>query len=221
MSTSRTPETTRYARSRLAGSSRRSPERPVQSGSTDGTGAIARFHEPYGLAVGPSGNVYVADLLNHAIRRIAPDGTVTTFAGGNGKGSTNGTGAAAKFSEPRDVAVDTNGTIYVADYFNHLIRKITSAGVVTTLAGRAGKAGSKDGVGRAARFRAPTGIALDATGTVYVADTGNRAIRKIGANGKVTTLTISGPPSLNRGALPWTPPARSSSAISGRIRFVR
>ena len=165
-----------------------------QSGFTGGRGAVARFHEPYGLAVGPSGNVYVADLLNHAIRRIAPDGAVTTFAGGNGKGSTNGTGTAAKFSEPRDVAVDTNGTIYVADYFNHLIRKITSAGVVTTLAGRAGKAGSKDGVGRAARFRAPTGIALDATGTVYVADTGNRAIRKIGANGKVTTLTISGPP---------------------------
>ena len=158
----------------------------------DGSGTVARFNEPFGVAVDDSGNVYVADSSNNAIRKVTSGGIVTTVAGGNGPGSTDGTGTAAKLDEPRGVAVDSSGTIYVADYDNHLIRKITAAGVVTTLAGSADVEGSADGAGSAARFRGPMGIAVDSSGVVYVADTGNRSIRRISTSGAVTTLSLSG-----------------------------
>jgi len=161
---------------------------PGEEGSTNGTGAAARFNEPFGVAVDEAGNVYVADASNNAIRKITPAGVVTTLAGGGAAGSGDGTGTAARLDEPRGVAVDVNGTIYVADYDNHLIRKITAAGVVTTLAGQADVAGNADGVGTAATFRGPNGIDVDASGIVYVADTGNRAIRRISASGAVTTV---------------------------------
>ena len=167
---------------------------PGERGRTDGAGAAARFSEPFGLAADAAGNLYVADNLNNAIRRITPDGVVTTFAGGGASGTTDGTGAAARFHEPRGVAVDADGTVYVADYENHTIRKITSAGVVTTLAGSPDTEGNADGTGAAARFRGPMGVAVDATGTVYVADSGNRSIRKITTAGAVTTLRLSGTP---------------------------
>lgn len=161
---------------------------PGEEGNTNATGAAARFNEPFGVAVDEAGNVYVADASNNAIRKITPAGAVTTVAGGGAAGSSDGTGTAARLDEPRGVAVDVNGTIYVADYDNHLIRKITAAGVVTTLAGQADVAGNADGVGTAATFRGPNGIAVDASGIVYVADTGNRAIRRISASGAVTTV---------------------------------
>ena len=166
---------------------------PGTEGRGDGTGAAARFNEPFGVAVDDADNVYVADASNNAIRKITSAGVVTTLAGGGTAGTSDGTGPAARLDEPRGVAIDVNGTLYVADYNNHLIRKITSAGVVTTLAGQADVAGSADGVGTAASFRGPNGIAVDAAGVVYVADTGNRAIRRISADGVVTTRTLSGP----------------------------
>lgn len=165
---------------------------PGQGGRADGTGAVARFNEPFGVAVDDAGNVYVADASNNAIRKISAAGVVTTLAGGGLAGSTDGTGSAARLDEPRGIAIDTTGTLYVADYDNHLIRKITAAGVVTTLAGQADAPGNADGTGTAASFRGPHGIAVDATGVVYVADTGNRAIRRITTAGTVTTLTLAG-----------------------------
>lgn len=164
---------------------------PGQEGNTNGAGAAARFNEPFGVAVDEAGNVYVADASNNAIRKITPAGVVSTLAGGGAAGSGDGTGTAARLDEPRGVAIDVNGTLYVADYDNHLVRQITAAGVVTTLAGQADVAGNADGVGTAASFRGPNGIAVDSAGVVYVADTGNRSIRRISAGGVVTTLTPS------------------------------
>ncbi len=160
--------------------------------STNGTGTAARFNEPFGVAVDSAGTVYVADASNNAIRKVTSAGVATTFVGGGAAGTTDGTGTAARLDEPRGVAIDSSGTLYVADYDNHLIRKVTSAGVVTTLAGSADNAGNADGTGTSASFRGPMGIAVDAAGTVYVADSGNRAIRKITSAGVVTTLTLTG-----------------------------
>ncbi len=160
-----------------------------QAGSTDGTGAAARFRTPYGIAIDASGNLYVADTNNDTIRKITPAGVVTTLAGTAGAaGSTDGTGTAARFNSPLGIAIDASGNVYVADSDNDTIRKITPAGVVTTLAGTAGVAGSTDGTGAAARFSFPLGIGVDAAGNVYVADSNNDTIRKITPAGVVTTL---------------------------------
>ena len=158
-------------------------------GGVDGTGSGARFNAPSGIAVDSTGTVYVADGNNHTIRKIAPGGVVTTLAGLAGtSGNTDGTGSAARFNFPRGVAVDNAGTVYVADANNATIRKITSGGVVTTLAGLAGSNGSNDGTGSAARFNGPQGIAVDSAGTLYVADTNNQTIRKVTSGGVVTTV---------------------------------
>src|ERR1043166_3677051 len=158
-------------------------------GSTDGTGSAARFVYPYGLATDSAGNVYVADGYNHTIRKITPVGVVTTLAGLAGSvGSADGTGSAARFNFPTGVATDSAGNVYVADTSNYTLRKITPAGVVTTLAGLAGSLGSADGTGSAARFNNPYGVATDLAGNVYVADTFNSTIRKITPAGVVTTL---------------------------------
>ncbi|MEY4093564.1 MAG: hypothetical protein RLZZ53_763, partial [Acidobacteriota bacterium] len=130
-------------------------------GATNGTGAQARFNEPFGVAVDDAGNLYVADASNNAIRKITAAGVVTTFAGGGAAGIDDGSGTSARFDEPRGICIDSTGTLYVADYDNHTIRKITSAGVVTTIAGRADVPGSADGQGTAATFRGPMGIAVD------------------------------------------------------------
>ena len=159
------------------------------SGSADGTGSAARFNYPYGVAVDSAGNVYVADTLNHTIRKVTPGGVVTTLAGlARSSGSADGTGSAARFYFPSSVAVDSAGNVYVADMANNTIRKVTPAGVVTTLAGWAGSGGSADGTGSAARFYNPYGVAVDSAGNVYVADTKNYTIRKVTPGGVVTTL---------------------------------
>jgi streptogramin lyase len=158
-------------------------------GSNDGPGSSARFNCPCGVAVDDAGNVYVADMDNHTIRELTPLGIVTTLAGSAGvPGSIDGTKTAARFNFPAGVAVDANGTVYVAEYGNHTIRKVTPAGVVTTLAGRAGYPGSTDGTNSAARFNVPYGVAVDVAGNVYVADNANFTIRKVSPAGVVTTL---------------------------------
>jgi len=137
------------------------------SGSTDGAGVSASFNKPKGIAIDSSGNVYVADTDNHLIRKIASNGNVTTLAGDGFSGSTDGAGSAASFNSPTGVAVDSSGNVYVADTNNHLIRKIDSAGNVTTLAGVGdGVSGSTDGVGSAASFGSPNGVAVDGNGNV-------------------------------------------------------
>jgi hypothetical protein len=147
------------------------------------------------VAVDAGGNLYVADSGNNLIRKISPGGVVTTLAGsvvgtssGANGGSADGLGAAAQFNFPNGLAVDAAGNVYVADFVNETIRQITPAGNVTTLAGTAGVTGNTDGTGSAARFNGPTGIAVDAAGNVYVADTENHAVRKITLAGVVTTL---------------------------------
>jgi sugar lactone lactonase YvrE len=159
----------------------------------DGPGIGAGFQYPQGVAVDASGNVYVADRYNYLIRKITSGGDVTTLAGQVGvTGSINGTGTAASFNNPQGVAVDGSGNVYVADQGNNLIRKITSGGDVTTLAGQAGVTGSTDGAGTVASFNYPIGVAVDASGNVYVGDEGNNLIRKITSGGNVTTLAGSG-----------------------------
>jgi hypothetical protein len=158
-------------------------------GSTDGTGSVARFNNPSGVAADNTGNVYVADYSNHTIRKITPTGVVTTLAGSAGvSGSTDATGSAAQFYYPGGVAVDASGYVYVADRLNNTIRRITPTGVVTTLAGKAGSYGSIDGAGSAARFNGPSGVAVDTSGNVYVSDPYNHTVRKITPVGVVTTL---------------------------------
>ena len=134
------------------------------SGSTDGTGSAARFNQPMSVAVDTAGNVFVADMLNDKIRKVTNARVVTTLAG-------------TSLFLPHGVAVDTAGNVFVANTSRDIINKITSAGIVTTLAGLVNSAGSTDGIGSAARFNNPYGVAVDSVGNVFVADTNNHTIR--------------------------------------------
>lgn len=159
-------------------------------GSADGASSSAEFFYAQGVAVAPDGTVYVADTDNHTIRKIS-GGNVTTLAGvAQSPGNADGTGAAASFYKPQGITVGSDGTIYVADTDNNRIRKITPAGVVTTLAGQT-MSGMTDGNGTSAQFNRPSGIAVDTNGTVYVVDQMNNRIRKITPSGDVTTLAGS------------------------------
>ncbi|WP_394840119.1 hypothetical protein LVJ94_24850 [Pendulispora rubella] len=162
--------------STLAGSSRDDP------GSADGTGTDARFFRPHGVVADGAGHLYVADSFNDTIRKIdLATGEVSTFAGtARESGSTDGIGAAARFDLPEGLALDSAGHLFVSDYLGETIRQIVLAtGEVSTVAGSPRAEGSTDGVGVAARFRSPTGLAADDTGSVYVVDGGNSTIRKI------------------------------------------
>jgi serine/threonine protein kinase len=159
------------------------------AGSSDGLGSDARFHLPHGIAADRAGNIYVADTGNNTIRKIAPNGIVSTLAGLAGShGSEDGIGNSARFWAPFGVAVDNSGNVYVSDTLNNTIRKISVSGTVTTLAGKARDPGSDDGIGTVARFRNPWGVAVDGSGNIYVADSSNDQIRKIAPDGRVSTL---------------------------------
>lgn len=163
------------------------------TGTVNATGTAASFDNPFGVCVDGAGNVFVTDQNNHTIRKITPAGVVTTFAGQVGVPNViNGTGTAAAFNYPRGICIDAVGNLYVTDYFGHTIRKITPAGVVTTVAGNAGVSGAVDATGTAASFNRPNGICLDYAGNLYVADRSNHKIRKITSAGVVTTFAGSG-----------------------------
>lgn len=158
------------------------------SGSGGVTGAQAKFNRPYGIAMDRAGNLFVSDTGNHTIRKITPAGGVSTIAGSVGQSDfANGSGTAARFSSPLGLAVATNGTLYVADSGNHVIRVISPSGVVGTLAGSPENWGSDDGVGGAARFNGPVGVTLDEQGDLLVSDSNNHTIRKVARDGVVTT----------------------------------
>jgi sugar lactone lactonase YvrE len=148
--------------------------------SVDGNSRNARFNHPSGIALGPDGNFYIADETGCTIRKMTPAGVVSTIAGKPDHcGSADGVRSSAQFNVPSWTAVDSLGNVYVSDYLNFTIRRVTPAGVVTTLAGRTGVSGSTDGVGSSALFNHPDGIAVDGDGTVYVADRNNNIVRSL------------------------------------------
>jgi sugar lactone lactonase YvrE len=161
------------------------------AGSANGSGNVATFDHLLGIAADVAGNVFVSDSQNDLIREVTPADQVTTLAGTGSAGSANGSASAATFSFPLGIAVDANDNVYVVDRDNNLIREVTSAGEVSTFAGT-GAVGSANGSGSAASFSEPFGIAVDAAGNVYVADTGNQLIRKVTPAGVVTTLAGTG-----------------------------
>ena len=163
-------------------------------GYADGPGTQAAFNTPSGLALDSEGNLFVADTGNNRIRKITPAGLVSTVAGDGTAGYVDGPGTQAQFDGPIGLAVDTRGNIYVADTYNDRVRKITSDGVVTTVAGAG--LGYADGPASSALFDTPCGIVVSPDGTLIVADTGNHRLRKI-ANGQVSTLPFSFPEEVN------------------------
>ena len=186
------------------------------AGFADGTGAAASFNNPYGVATDATGNVYVADDSNNRIRKITPSGVVTTLAGSGTPGFADGTGTAASFNDPVGVSLDAAGNVYVADYTNNRIRKITPTGVVTTLAGN-NSGEPYDGIGTGASLSLPYSVALDATGNLYVSDFNNNRIRKIlitgyaispalptGLSFDTSTGNITGTPTVIKAATDYT-----------------
>lgn len=164
----------------LAGSS--------SAGEVDGTGAEARFDAPLSMAADPFGNLIVTDGAG-TVRRMTQDGVVTTIAGAAGQaGATDGPALSARFSAPQGVAVGPDGTIYITDAGNYVIRKISTNGVTSTLAGLAGSQGTQDGVGSAARFNRPYCLTVDPSGNLFVTDRSSHTIRKVSPDGTVTTI---------------------------------
>ncbi len=194
-------------------------------GNADDTGAAATFAFPLGVGTDSANNVYVADAQNSNIRKITPAGVVTTLAGPTGVAGTVGTtdanGTSASFNSPSGVAVDSAGNVFVADTFNHTIRKITPAGDVTTFAGTALNIGASDGAGAVARFNSPRGLAIDGSGNLYVADSGNNTIRKITPTGVVSTIAgVAGQPGFQMGTLPGRLTLPDGVAVNGTSLYI-
>ncbi|MDT3403602.1 DUF6443 domain-containing protein [Mucilaginibacter terrae] len=166
-------------------------------GSTDGIASSASFYQPLGLGTDASGDIYVADTGNDRIRKITTSGTVSTFAG-SGTGYADGMGSGASFNHPSSISTDASGNVYVGDQTNNRIRQISPSGYVTTKAGN-GYAGYADGAALSASFNIPIGTAMDASGTLYVADTWNHRIRKIAVNGTVSTVAGTGATGMTNG----------------------
>lgn len=158
------------------------------SGTANGVGNLARFNSPDGLAIDSIGNIYVADSMNHAVRKISDSGVVTTLAGMAGTlGNQNGIGNLARFNQPRTIAVYGNGPLHISDN-NNILRKVTESGSVSSFLGRATEQGSVDGASTDARFNRPYGMAIDKDNNLFVVDSNNHTIRKITSTGGVTTF---------------------------------
>jgi sugar lactone lactonase YvrE len=171
-------EVTTFAGSTTAGTGK--------SGSANGTGTAATFFQPASLAFDSSGNLFVSEFGNRMIRKITSTGVVTTFAGSTANGNADGTGTAASFSRPLGIVIDSTDSIYVIDQDNNMVRKVTSAGVVTTIIGKT-ISGNTNGVGISALLKTPNGIAKDSSGSLYISDYGNNLIRKV----TITTTTTT------------------------------
>ena len=161
------------------------------SGSADGIGTAASFRFPDGAAFDSQNNLFISDQSNHKIRKITPDGTVSTFAGSGIIGAADGIGIASSFYYPAGMTVDANDNLLIADYGNNKIRKITPEGIVTTFAGN-GVAGAIEGTALTAQFNGATGVCVDNFGNVFVADYSNHKIRKINTLGIVSTVAGTG-----------------------------
>jgi streptogramin lyase len=157
-------------------------------GFADGIGAGAQFSNPGGMAIDAQGNIYISDTFNNRIRKMAPDGTVTTIAGNGASGYIDGAAADAEFYAPAGLTLDGQGNIFVADYGNNVIRKVAPDGTVSTYAGN-GFAAFVDGAAyKVAAFNGPAGVALDSKGNLFVADQNNNMIRKITPTGGVSLV---------------------------------
>jgi DNA-binding beta-propeller fold protein YncE len=162
-----------------------------KEGHRDGEGTVVQFFWPHGIAVDGDGDIIVSDASNHRIRKITPQGHVSTLAGTGEPGHRDGEGAVAQFNMPSRVAVDGSGNIILADRYNHCIRKITPQGPVSTL-GCNGEKGFRDGEGIVSQFSNPNGVAVDGDGNIIVVDEGSHRIRKITSQGQVSTLAGNG-----------------------------
>jgi len=170
------------------------------TGTTDSTTTTTLFSSPADVAVDATGNLYVADFWNNRIQKITPAGVVSTLAGTGNIGAINGIGKLASFNGPSGVAVDGSGNVYVADSGNNLIRKITSDGTVSTLAGTVVAVDTSNTITSAPLFSGPSGVAVDASGNVYVADAGNNRICVVSPSGVTRTLAGKGGAGSNNGA---------------------
>lgn len=159
-------------------------------GYRDGEASTALFNYPVGLELNDNGDLIVVDYWNHSIRIVSTDGMVGTLAGDGSAGVSDGVGSAARFYRPIDVAIASDGSIFVSDFGNHRIRHITPSGSVTKFAGSV--SGYKDGSPHEARFSFPAGIALTENDTLYVSDSENNFIRQVAPNGEVETYVGSG-----------------------------
>ncbi len=159
-------------------------------GYADGVGAQARFNHPVGVAVDPrSGDLLVADAYNHTVRRVTGDGRVSTLAGTPGiSDHRDGASRHALFNTPVGVAVARDGSVYVSEFFNHDVRRISPQGEVSTVAGIPGRPGDADGPLHVAMLRRPQQIALDGAGRLLIVDAGNRLLRRLDASGRLRTL---------------------------------
>jgi hypothetical protein len=153
----------------------------------------AQLNAPFGIAVDSAGNIYIAEWSNHRIRKVSSSGTITTFAGTGtaGFGGDGGPATDAALDSPEGVAVDSAGNVYIADSFNNRIRKVDTSGIITTIAGNGSPGYTGDGPAASAGLNDPSGVAVDKSGNVYVADNSNHRIRKI-SGGTISTIAGTG-----------------------------
>lgn len=190
-----------------------------EAGSNDGPAAVARFNTPRGIAGAPDGSVYVADSGNHTIRRIGPDGSVTTVAGEPGEaGSADGPARAARLNTPAGIDVNAKGELFIADSGNHTIRMLTTDGRLITIAGLAGVAGYADGSGSAARFAGPVGVKVTADGSLLIADTSNHVIRQLSwiSTSRRRVVRQAAADAFESAAVTWSAPSDFEGSIQIR-----